>query len=72
MVDVTKNPTAADFYVLVHKLAQQCYRVIGYAPASVVAETPTRNIGTHWAEHVREIEQDQIIPLPASFVDVLG
>lgn len=72
MVDATKNPTAADFYVLAHKLAQQTYRIIGYAPASVVAETPTRNIGTHWAKHVREVEQDRITPLPASFADVLG
>lgn len=72
MVDATKNPTAADFYVLVHKLAQQTYRIIGYVPASVVAATPTRNIGTHWAEHVRTVEQDWITPLPASFDSMLG
>ena len=71
MVDATKELTA-DFYVLVHQLAQQCYRVIGYAPASVVAQAPVRNIGTHMAQHVREVEQDRLTPLTTALSDVFG
>lgn len=71
MVDAKKELTA-DFYVLVHQLAQQCYRVIGYASAAMVARAPTRQIGLHPAKEVRMVEQDRLIPLPTSVSGTFG
>jgi hypothetical protein len=71
MVDA-KTELTADFYVLVHQLAQQCYRMIGYASAAMVARVPTRTIGLHSSEEVRVVEQDRLIPLPMSVSGTFG
>lgn len=69
MVDA-KTELTADFYVLVQQLDERCYRILGYAPRQVVASAPTRSVGKHRAKKVREVDQDTLIPLPASFSDV--
>lgn len=62
MVDAKKEPTA-DFYVLVHQLAERCYRVLGYAPRQTVANAPTLPVGEHRAKEVRVVDQDNLVPL---------
>lgn len=71
MVDANKELTA-DFYVLVHQLAQRCYRVIGYASAAMVAQASPRTIRPHPATEVRVVEQDRLFPLPSSVSGIFG
>jgi hypothetical protein len=71
MVDAGKE-LVADFYVLVHQLAERCYRIIGYAPRQTVANARTRSIGEYPPREVRVIDQDGLIPLPASLSGVFG
>ena len=71
MVDAEKELTA-DFYVLVHQLAERCYRILGYAPQQIVASARIEHVGEHRAKKVRVVDQDGLIPLPASFAGVFG
>lgn len=68
MVDASKE-LAADYYVLIHQLSQRCYRVLGYAPAAVVAQAPIRQIRVHEATRVRDVPQDWLWPFTSTVVD---
>jgi hypothetical protein len=63
------RPLAADYYVLVHQLHQRCYRIMGYAPAAVVARSPVRRIGRHRANRVHEVPQDRLWPFTSTVVE---
>ena len=71
MVNAEKELTA-DFYVLVHQLAERCYRILGYAPRQIVANARTEHVGEYRMKKVRVVDQDGLIPLPASFAGVFG
>ena len=71
MVDAEKE-LMADFYMLVHQLAERCYRIIGYAPRQAVANARTRYVDKYPPKKVRVIDQDGLIPLPASLSGLFG
>jgi hypothetical protein len=68
MVGASKE-LAADYYVLIHQLSQRCYRVLGYAPAAVVAQAPVRQIRVHEAGRVRDVSQDWLWPFTGTVVE---
>lgn len=68
MLNVEREVTA-DIYVVVQQQAQRHYRMIGYAPASVVADAPVRLLTGWEGEKVRVVEQDRLVPLTAGMVD---
>lgn len=71
MVDAEKE-LVADFYMLVHQLAERCYRIIGYASRQAVANARTRYVGEYSPREVRVIDQDGLIPLPASLSGIFS
>lgn len=71
IVDAHKELTA-DVYLLVHQVAQKCYRIIGYAPAAVVTRAPVRNLTRLAVDRVRMVDQDRLTPITQAASGVFG
>jgi len=67
MVGVRKS-IDADYYVLVQELNASTYRIIGYAPALMLAHARVRRlqIDEYAAERFRVVEQQALFHLPGS------
>jgi hypothetical protein len=58
---------SSDFYVLVQEISSQIYRILGYAPATVVANAQLRRIpGDSRRRRARTVQQYKLWPLPRS------
>jgi hypothetical protein len=65
MVDVREN-IEADYYILVQELNANTYRIIGYAPGSIVKEADIHRIRLEgYAKRLRVVEQYDLFPIPS-------
>jgi hypothetical protein len=65
-IDVNQ-PLHADYYVLSHRLSTSRFRILGYAPRTVVENAYQMDVSPaiDWpANRVRVVYQDQLYPIP--------